>query len=96
MSKSFRILVPGGGVEPPWSCLRRILSPLRLPVPPSRLICVTPASHCSYTQSLRSSWHAHTRRPPSVSHGSQPVARLAWLDSRQGSSRRALISIQIS
>lgn len=28
-------MVPEGGVEPPWSCLRRILSPLRLPVPPS-------------------------------------------------------------
>ena len=35
--KSFRILVPGGGVEPPRGCPRRILSPLRLPVPPSRL-----------------------------------------------------------
>ena len=21
-------MVPGGGVEPPWSCLRRILSPI--------------------------------------------------------------------
>ncbi len=31
------ILVPGGGVEPPRPCGRRILSPLRLPVPPSRL-----------------------------------------------------------
>jgi hypothetical protein len=30
-------LVPGGGVEPPRPCDRRILSPLRLPVPPSRL-----------------------------------------------------------
>ena len=30
-------LVPGGGVEPPRSEDRRILSPLRLPVPPSRL-----------------------------------------------------------
>ena len=30
-------LVPGGGVEPPRPCGRRILSPLRLPVPPSRL-----------------------------------------------------------
>ncbi len=29
-------LVPGGGVEPPRGCPRRILSPLRLPVPPSR------------------------------------------------------------
>ncbi len=28
------LLVLGGGIEPPWSCLRRILSPLRLPVPP--------------------------------------------------------------
>src|ERR1700722_17278422 len=29
-------LVPGGGVEPPRAEARRILSPLRLPVPPSR------------------------------------------------------------
>jgi hypothetical protein len=35
-SKSFILLVPGGGVEPPRGCPRRILSPLRLPVPPSR------------------------------------------------------------
>ena len=32
-----RSMVPGGGVEPPRGCPRRILSPLRLPVPPSRL-----------------------------------------------------------
>ena len=31
-------MVPGGGVEPPRAEARRILSPLRLPVPPSRLI----------------------------------------------------------
>jgi hypothetical protein len=30
-------MVPGGGVEPPRPEGRRILSPLRLPVPPSRL-----------------------------------------------------------
>ena len=30
-------LVPGGGIEPPRAEARRILSPLRLPVPPSRL-----------------------------------------------------------
>jgi hypothetical protein len=30
-------LVPGGGIEPPRCFHRRILSPLRLPVPPSRL-----------------------------------------------------------
>jgi hypothetical protein len=31
------VMVPGGGVEPPRPEGRRILSPLRLPVPPSRL-----------------------------------------------------------
>jgi hypothetical protein len=30
--------VPGGGIEPPRAEARRILSPLRLPVPPSRRI----------------------------------------------------------
>ena len=30
--------VPGGGLEPPRDCSRRILSPVRLPVPPSRPI----------------------------------------------------------
>ena len=30
------VLVPGEGLEPSWHCCRRILSPLRLPVPPSR------------------------------------------------------------
>ena len=30
-------VVPGGGIEPPRAEARRILSPLRLPVPPSRL-----------------------------------------------------------
>src|SRR5438105_4674480 len=35
-NNSARALVPGGGVEPPWTEVRRILSPLRLPVPPSR------------------------------------------------------------
>ena len=35
---SLESLVPGGGVEPQRGCPRRILSPLRLPVPPSRLV----------------------------------------------------------
>src|SRR3989304_4428518 len=29
-------LVPGGGIEPPWCHHRGILSPVRLPIPPSR------------------------------------------------------------
>ena len=36
------MLVPGGGVEPPRAEARRILSPLRLPVPPSRLYLQVP------------------------------------------------------
>src|ERR1700685_743731 len=35
-------LVPGGGIEPPRAEARRILSPLRLPVPPSRLCLQVP------------------------------------------------------
>ena len=34
---TLQAVVPGGGVEPPRAEARRILSPLRLPVPPSRL-----------------------------------------------------------
>jgi hypothetical protein len=37
ISYSLLGMVPGGGVEPPRPEGRRILSPLRLPVPPSRL-----------------------------------------------------------
>ncbi len=33
------ILVPRAGIEPAWSCDRGILSPLRLPIPPSRHPC---------------------------------------------------------
>ncbi len=36
------VVVPGGGLEPPQCCHRRILSPLRLPIPPSRLLALTP------------------------------------------------------
>ena len=31
-----RALLPGRGLEPRWAFARRILNPLRLPVPPSR------------------------------------------------------------
>src|SRR5438874_13473930 len=31
-----RYVVPGEGLEPSWAEARRILSPLRLPIPPSR------------------------------------------------------------
>ena len=31
------LLVPGGGIEPPLCCQNWILSPARLPIPPSRL-----------------------------------------------------------
>jgi hypothetical protein len=40
--KKRSVVVPGGGVEPPRAEARRILSPLRLPVPPSRLYLQVP------------------------------------------------------
>ncbi len=36
MDDKKHVLVPGGGLEPPHHRWRRILSPLRLPIPPSR------------------------------------------------------------
>jgi hypothetical protein len=42
-------LVPGGGVEPPRPEGRRILSPLRLPVPPSRLFVEVTDSKAYFT-----------------------------------------------
>lgn len=32
--RAISIMVRAGGLEPPWAYARRILSPLRLPVPP--------------------------------------------------------------
>ena len=63
-------LVPGGGVEPPRAEARRILSPLRLPVPPSRLMILCRLySQRSYflqwplaiVKRHRSSWHIVTK-----------------------------------
>jgi hypothetical protein len=45
--------VPGGGVEPPRPEGRRILSPLRLPVPPSRRF----EESNSYDDDAADSWH---------------------------------------
>jgi hypothetical protein len=36
MSRSGHFVVPGGGIEPPRCHQRGILSPVRLPIPPSR------------------------------------------------------------
>jgi hypothetical protein len=46
------VLVPGGGVEPPRPEGRRILSPLRLPVPPSRLGSLTTEQNLSLIYKL--------------------------------------------
>ena len=76
MLKLFRILVPGGGVEPPRSEDRRILSPLRLPVPPSRLTYVY--EHQLNRTIAEVCGEGSASRPSSVSHGSVPVARQRW------------------
>jgi hypothetical protein len=62
------LLVPGGGVEPPRGCPRRILSPLRLPVPPSR-----PCIDISSGQSSRVK--RHTSR--TLAHNGQSQSRTA-------------------
>jgi hypothetical protein len=54
-------LVPGGGIEPPRAEARRILSPLRLPVPPSRLETFRPF----YTKEIGPILHSSIR-PASV------------------------------
>ena len=46
-------MVPGGGVEPPRAEARRILSPLRLPVPPSRLCTASAVLYNSLATSLQ-------------------------------------------
>ena len=57
-------LVPGGGVEPPRPCDRRILSPLRLPVPPSRRILILSAcSLISTTDQALRLGRTHARLP---------------------------------
>src|SRR6185369_2575495 len=52
-SKMLSLLVPGGGIEPPRYCYRRILSPLRLPVPSSRRCEVRHASRVAPVQRNR-------------------------------------------
>jgi hypothetical protein len=68
------IVVPGGGVEPPRTEVRRILSPLRLPVPPSRhfvevidfkysslfLFFLPPNNKCKTVQPLFEDLHSPT------------------------------------
>src|SRR5580698_726142 len=91
---SLILLVPGGGVEPPRGCPRRILSPLRLPVPPSRPC----TSKCALWNnvphhpiapeasprnvggmSVQASSVSHRRRAPATLPASpQATASMAW------------------
>src|SRR5271157_2176443 len=54
-------LVPGGGIEPPRAEARRILSPLRLPVPPSRRSSsITRLAHASECPPLQAEIARHS------------------------------------
>jgi hypothetical protein len=64
--------VPGGGVEPPRGCPRRILSPLRLPVPPSRL-CHT--GHSSKARSAAAAVDSATSRCGALSSDNPSIAQ---------------------
>jgi hypothetical protein len=75
LSKS---LVPGGGVEPPRAEARRILSPLRLPVPPSRPV----AREYANTE--------YSSVAPAFSHLTSPSGRLLFFAFRvKGLSQKA-------
>ena len=81
-------MMPGGGVEPRRPEGRRILSPLRLPVPPSRLgrevennpkangcFPVLQIAHCNWMNQIR-------RRKGALSAVSRtPLLRMTVLDS---------------
>ena len=65
--------MPGGGVEPPRPCDRRILSPLRLPVPPSRRISILSAlSLVAYSSHPRSRATDSSSRPSRLSQLCHP------------------------
>src|SRR3990172_7349113 len=49
--KPLKVMVPGGGVEPPWAEARGILSPVRLPVSPPRREAKAGARRVSSTTS---------------------------------------------
>ena len=84
---SWNYLVPGGGVEPPRPEGRRILSPLRLPVPPSRHCCKVLVTDRSHTfSSTRADVILRLRNPlqnPRVPYEILPplalTARHVWL-----------------
>jgi hypothetical protein len=69
--KSFVLLVPRGGLEPPRPCGLRILSPLRLPISPSGLFrrswCTGPCSalsqYCTTTGLLPTAAPLYSRGP---------------------------------
>jgi hypothetical protein len=47
VAKSLKNLVPGEGVEPSRPCGQRILSPLRLPIPPPRPVIESHTQACA-------------------------------------------------
>ena len=66
-------LVPGGGIEPPRAEARRILSPLRLPVPPSRLYFEVLDSTANFASTSLPSQTGDSRaRSPLPSHKRAP------------------------
>ena len=81
--KPCRILVPGGGVEPPRAEARRILSPLRLPVPPSRHERLPGRPHSVLPRRkliARQHWDRLNLSPATVSHNQGVKTALGVLD----------------
>ena len=87
-------MVPGGGVEPPRPCDRRILSPLRLPVPPSRLWGGDP-SKVSHRVWSRRYWD-HRSSPGAAGFACEKSSfRFAWADRARGWCASSFPAIQI-
>src|ERR1035438_3178063 len=75
-----RLLVPGGGLEPPRSCDLRILSPLRLPISPSGRCEFYRAGSTEEVIDLAGCCVSPQVDPSIITRGS--MNRGSWFDSR--------------
>src|SRR5438874_13182406 len=61
-----RYVVPGEGLEPSWAEARRILSPLRLPIPPSRRRGWQKQISTAYVRAAACDFHSKLKFPSPV------------------------------
>src|SRR5688572_19442835 len=86
-------LVPEERLELSWCCHRRILSPLRLPVPPFRLgldeeVKIIIAEDACFRVRLCAAARAHRPAPPAAAQREPPAAPSARRRARRSGLRR--------